>query len=206
MNYIYDIILNFQNNYYDFFEWRREDKIKNITKIPIYKINDKDLLNLKYNKVIIDNKFIEKIKEDNKKNKNLICLVSNQKTTLGLLFDEKGNLLKRSSLIFEEEEEANDYVKKLQNTPIKYLKNIKTNIPNKLRVEIEKKDTLINYLTSTNDTLTLKYLYFEYFDKECNDIKTIKKELLKEINKEWSIKQNNLYNIINIFNKNTPTF
>ena len=55
MNYIYDIVLNFQDNYYQFFEWSRTDKIKNISKISIYHVTDQDLLNLKYNQVIIDN-------------------------------------------------------------------------------------------------------------------------------------------------------
>lgn len=201
MNYIYDIVLNFQNNYYDFFEWRKEDKIKNISKIPLYKVNNKDLLNLKYNEVTLDKEFIDKIKEDNKKSKKIICLVSNQLTSIGLLFDENGNLLKRSSLIFEEEEEVNDYAKKLPLTTLKYLKNNPKKVQNKLRIEIEKKDTLINYIINTNDILTLKYLYFEYFEEECSKINTIKNKLLSELNKEWTIKQNNLYNIVNLLNK-----
>ena len=48
MNYIYDIVLNFQENYYQFFEWSRKDKIKNISKIPVYRVTDEDLLKLKY--------------------------------------------------------------------------------------------------------------------------------------------------------------
>lgn len=203
MNYIYDIVLNFQNDYYDFFEWRKEDKIVNYSKLPLYKVSNKDLLNLKYNKITVENDLIKKIKESSK-SKKIKCLVSNGSNTIALLFDDNGNLLKRSSLIFEEEEEANDYAKKLPITNIKYKENIKVNITNKLRIEIEKKDTLIEYINNTTNPLTLKYLYFEYFDKECNNINTIKSELLKEINKDWTIKQNNLYNIINIFNKNTP--
>ena len=49
MNYIYDIVLNFQDNYYNFFEWNREDKIKNIIKIPLYRVSDKDINILKNN-------------------------------------------------------------------------------------------------------------------------------------------------------------
>ena len=45
MNYIYDIVLNFQKNYYNFFEWNRTDNIKNIYKISIYHITDNDLIN-----------------------------------------------------------------------------------------------------------------------------------------------------------------
>ena len=94
MNYIYDVALNFQENYYQFFEWNRHDKIKNIPKIPIYHIGDEDLLSLKNNKIKVNSTLINKIKEDNKKQQKIICLVSNQKITLGLLFNEEGFLLK----------------------------------------------------------------------------------------------------------------
>ena len=35
MDYIYDIVLNFQNEYYDFFEWKSTDKVINIKKILV---------------------------------------------------------------------------------------------------------------------------------------------------------------------------
>ena len=63
MNYIYDIVLNFQDNYYQFFEWNRTDKIKNISRIIVYHVLDEDLLNLTYNQIIISSPFLEKLKE-----------------------------------------------------------------------------------------------------------------------------------------------
>lgn len=66
MNYIYDIVVNFQKNYYEFFEWQKEDKIKNITRLPIYKVSDSDIQALKYNRVTIDSDLLNKIKEDTK--------------------------------------------------------------------------------------------------------------------------------------------
>ena len=87
MNYIYDIVLNFHEHYYNFFEWDRKDKITNITKIPLYRVSDQDILILKNNKVKIDNILLNKIKKDNKNYKKNMCLVSNTKITIGLLFD-----------------------------------------------------------------------------------------------------------------------
>lgn len=201
MNYIYDIVLNFQDNYYNFFEWRREDKIKNISKISLYRVSDKDILILKKNKVKVSEDFILKIKNDNKHSKKIICLVSNGKIALGLLFNNDGKLLKRSSLIFEEEEEVIDNTRHLPVTKINYLENISVTYQNKLRIEKEKKDTLITYISNTTDILTLKYLYYEYYEKESNNISLIKKDLLKELAKEWNMKQNNLYNIVNLLQK-----
>ena len=201
MNYIYDIILNFHTNYYQFFEWQKTDTIKNIIRIPIYRVSDIDLKILKDNNVTIDNIFLNKIKEDNKKYKKIICLVSNTKLTIGLLFDCQGNLLKRSSLIYDEEEEANNICKNLKITKIKYIKNKPKEHQNKLRIELEKKEVLIKYLNKLTDLSTLKYLYYEYFNKECNNEIIIKNSLKKELNKNWTLKQNNLYKLIAILSK-----
>lgn len=202
MNYIYDIVLNFQENYYQFFEWKRTDKIKNIARIPVYRVTDQELNILKNNKVQINSSLLNKIKEDNKKYKKIMCLVSNTKATIGLLFSPDGTLLKRSSLIFEEEDEVNDFSLTLELTPIEYLKNIEQ-IPNdSLRLEIEKKDTLIHYITKESNEITLKYLYYEYFQEESNNIKHIKTTLKKELEKNWTKKQNNLYYLVTLLNKN----
>lgn len=201
MNYIYDIVLNFQDNYYQFFEWNRTDKIKNISRIIVYHVLDEDLLNLTYNQIIISSPFLEKLKEDNKKNKKILCLVSNTNQSIGLLFSNDGKLLKRSSLLFEEENEVNGFAKTLPITKIDYQVN-KTEIPdNQLRIEKEKKDILVKYITKTTDILTLKYLYYEYFETECNDNQKIKTTLLKIMDKEWNKKKNKLYQIINLITK-----
>lgn len=202
MNYIYDIVLNFQDNYYQFFEWNKQDKVKNISKIPIYRVTDQDILNFKYNQIKVDAPFLNQVKEDNKKHKKIMCLISNNKMTLGLLLAPDGTLEKRSSLLFEEEEEANEYSQSLPITTIKYKENIKVIPKDQLRVEHEKKDTLIEYITTTQDILTLQYLYYEYYEEESDDITKIKNDLLKELNKSWNKKQSNLYTIITLLTHN----
>ena len=201
MNYIYDIVLNFQDNYYQFYEWNRVDKIKNISKIIVYHISDQDLINLTYNQVTIDIPFLTKIKEDNKKYKKIMCLVSNTKQTIGLLFSNEGLLLKRSSLLFEEENEVNHLAKELPLTTISYKENKKIKPHNKLRIELEKKDALIRFINQTNNILTLQYLYYEYFKEECNDFDKIKSTLLNILDQEWNPQKNNLYQIINLLTK-----
>ena len=61
MNYVYDVLLNFQKEYYEFFEWNIEDEITHIRKIPIFKISDSDYNTLKKAKIKISNNFINKI-------------------------------------------------------------------------------------------------------------------------------------------------
>lgn len=201
MNYIYDIVLNFQNKYYQFFEWKRNDKIKNISKIIVYHISDQDLIDLTHNKIIISEPFLSTLKEDNKKYKKIMCLVSNTNQTIGLLFANDGTLLKRSSLLFEEETEVNNFTKELPLTTITYKKNTPVATINNLRIEIEKKDTLVQYINQTNDILTLKYLYYEYFEEECTELSQIKSALLNILDQDWTPKKNTLYQIIDILTK-----
>lgn len=198
MNYIYDIVLNFQDYYYNFYEWKNKDKIKNIYKIPLYRVSNKDIITFKNNKVKVDKDFLNKIKKN-------MCLISNTKQTIGLLFNSYGNLIKRSSLLYDEEEEANNIAKSLKETKIIFIENKKNKYQDKLRIEIEKKETILNYLNKTSDKIVLKYLYYVYFKKEEKN-KEIKKILKKELEKSWSKNHNNLYQAINILNKkNLPT-
>ena len=206
MNYIYDIVLNFHEKYYEFFEWEKKDKIKNYFKIPIYRVSDKTLKILKENQVKINSSFLNQLKEDNKKSKKIICIVSNTKLSMGLLFNEYGTLLKRSSMIYEEEEEANEICNNLKITPIPLLENKITKEKKRLRLESERKEELIKYIETLSNLSTLKYLYYEYYQTECNNNETIKKSLKKELEKEWTQKQNLLYETIKILkNKNLMT-
>lgn len=201
MNYIYDIVLNFQDKYYQFFEWNRSDKIKNITRLSVYHIEDEDLNNFIYNQITIDNDFLETIKQENKKYKQLMCLVSNTNQTVGLLFSKEGKLLKRSSLLFEEENEVNNFAKELPITKINYLENIPQKPNYNLRIEVEKKEALSNFITQTKDILPLKYLYYEYFQKENDNYNEIKSSLLNIIEEEWTPNKNKLYSLINLLEK-----
>lgn len=201
MNYIYDIVLNFQDNYYQFFEWNRKDKIKNISRIAVYHISDQDLIDLTYNQIILSLPFLSQLKNETKKYKKIMCLVSNTSQTIGLLFNQDGRLIKRSSLLFEEETEVNNIAKTLPITEITYQENIKVDPNHNLRIEIEKKDTLVQYINQTKDIIALKYLYYEYFKEECDDYHQIKTALLNILEEEWNKKKNNLYYLINILAK-----
>lgn len=45
MNYMYDVLLNFNDFPYDIFEWNKDDKINHIRKIPLFKLKTTDLSN-----------------------------------------------------------------------------------------------------------------------------------------------------------------
>ena len=61
MNYIYDILINFNENLYDFYDWNLNDQIDHIRKIPVFKTDSEFLYNLKKNDIILNKDFLNKI-------------------------------------------------------------------------------------------------------------------------------------------------
>ena len=172
MDYIYDIVLNFQNNYYDFYEWKETDKIINVKKILVYKITSEDYLNLKYNEVSIDIKDLPKqIK---------MILVTDCQEVMGLLLDNQGKIIKRSSLLFDEADEVLEEKESIKNLSFKYKKNISKPHTCNSRIETEKTKFLKNYFSKIDiikDEYLLKYIYYDIYNKEETNINKVYTEL-----------------------------
>ena len=47
MSYVYDVVLNYQNNFYEFYEWEKDDVIYHIKRIALVLVNSKN-----YNEII----------------------------------------------------------------------------------------------------------------------------------------------------------
>ena len=62
MNYIYDILLNFNTSLYDFYEWNDNDDITHIRKMPVFKVNTQMIEDIKHHKIEVESKFLNKIK------------------------------------------------------------------------------------------------------------------------------------------------
>ena len=205
MNYIYDIVLNFNKEYFSFYEWNKKDSIINVKKIPLFIVDNNTFNIMKYDKVTVDISFINLIKDKTylySKNKigNAI-LISNTKEVIGVLFDNSGNLIKRSSLLIDEEEEVLDEIDNDDIYNINIISNKKIKREEINRSEREKKTLLNKYIKKENNITNLKYLYYDYFEKDEDNINTIKDNLLEKINGPWSDKLNSFYNTVKIFNK-----
>jgi len=193
MEYIYDILLNFQEEYCDFFEWQIDDKILNMKKVPLYKVTSKDYLILKYNEVVLqDNVFSKKYK---------IILVTNGIEVMGILINNTNKVIKRSSLLLEESDDILGYLPQLKTTVVKYIENNKRSINHEGRLVKEKKryiEKFLNKINLKNDEYLLKYLYYDIYNEEETDLNKIYNKLcdLKKTN------INKLYNSIQVINSN----
>ena len=189
MDYIYDIVLNFQKEYYDFYEWFPTDKIVNIKKIPIYKVSNNDYLKIRNNIVTIDKLSLP--------NPNKIFLITSGLEVMALLIDPVGHVINKRSLLFDEADEILEDKDKIKKIDIKYNIDKINNIKYISKKKKEKIKYVNKYLRKTfkyKDKYYLKYLYFEIFNEEEDDINKVYSRLVelakKNINKIYdSIKK-----------------
>jgi len=203
MNYIYDIILNFNEDLYEFFEWRNSDDIINVRKIPVLKVDNKTYFDLKNNKVKVSEETLNNIKKsfslyNERIEGNFICIFTNSNSAFATMFDSNGNLIKRSCMLFDEESEVISESENIKQVEINFVINeeVKGNIIS--RVAKEKITYIKDFIDNIKDDVTLKYIYYDYYEEECN--KGIKEKLLKELNCSWNSKLNKLYELTKILN------
>ena len=202
MNYIYDILANFNEEYYEFYDWNEEDSITHIKKTPIIKTNSEFLHNIKYNEIIVEKHLLEKIYKkteyyNTKSNKlNYVCIITDGKTSIISKFNENGKILERSSLIIEEENEIIDLVENIEQQNFSYNVNKKNKYELfKTRKEKEISKYILTQLENINED-KLRYIYFDCFNKEEQDTKKIKTKLKTEIKNNFNEKCNKLYNLL----------
>ena len=189
MNYIYDVVFNFTNNYYyDFFEWDKKDNLVNIKKAPLIRVDSKTFLDFIDYKIKVDKSFLSLIENKSmsfKKNENYKYLVvlSNKEKCIALVFRENGLILYKSAMLLDEEEEANQLVSE-EIFKIKYKKLEQYNNYFTLRGDIEKKKYMlkeVKKIYNNQEFDRLRYIYYDIFDTFSDNI-TMYKEILNYLN------------------------
>lgn len=207
MTYIYDIVLNFNNEFYDFFEWNKDDDIYHIKRIYLMKVNTKTYNDFLNKKVQIMGDFLLNIFHkceyfDNREVKEIpyALLVTDSYRVMGIMLDGNGNIIKYSSLLLDEEEDILNISTHLGIVKLNYQIKGDINTDSLTRFERKlikyiKKDLTISY--KDNNLSKLKYLYYEYFSKDCDDINKIYQDLVNELN-NINDKHYNLYHLIKL--------
>lgn len=190
MKYIYDIKLNFNNEFYEFYEWEKKDKITHMNKIPSYKITNKDIYNLKYNTI--------KVNKDFFKNKNQTFIFSNGYSVIAVKFNNEGYNKLKSDINIENQEEIINIINNQKTIKLNYKIIKKEKIEFKTRIEKENKNKLIKKITeiyNNKEYNKINYIYLECFNNKNNSVEKkyniIKKEIIKG--------KDNFYKIFNIF-------
>ena len=207
MNYIYDVILDFQKEYYDFYEWNKNDNIFHMRKIPILKINEKQFNEIKNNVVqfseattkLLNYKIAERFKQNNITKMKYTIIISTENQAMGIKINKNGILQLKSSLLPDEQDDVIEIIKSQNETKLEY-KIIKINKSNifKTRFEIENENFIYNELEKIykqKNIQKLKYIYLECFNKQESNIDLAYKKLKSEISKT----NENFKKIYNIF-------
>ena len=203
MTYIYDILLNFNKKLIEYFEWEDNDDIKYVKKIILFKTNTNTVKDIIENIVILDKNFtnnIPKYEINNIKEGNKLCLLTDGKISIGLLI--KNNKVEYiSRMLLDEEYETLLNSETLEETNINYKiikKRINNNNTTLTRTELKKQKLLLEKLnTLYNNRMkdVLIYLYYEYTNKECQDIDYIYNYLVKSLT-DFNDRHIELFNIL----------
>lgn len=209
MTYVYDLLLNFQSQMYEFYEWNKDDKIYHIKRINLVKISSTTYNEILDNNIKIDDDFLLTIfnKCQYFENRNVeslpyAILLTDTYRVMGVIFDINGNIIKYSSLLLDEEEDILDISNRLAEIKLDYkIISKKEKYHNLTRMQ----EHIIKYIRNDlnmcyqkKDINKLKYLYYEYFNKNnVRNIDTIYDSLIKELEK-INEKHYNLYNLIKL--------
>lgn len=207
MIYIYDIVLNFQSKFYKFYEWSTQDHYLNIKKIPIFRIPTSELLSLYQNVVQLKKELLEKIERQttiymqNNLHYKYLLLVSNTENTIALSCDDNGIVTNVSSLLFDEEDEANELAENLEEESIVdtlVSQRQKNEFISRLKEEkIQKIKKMIQNLDVNLDKEKIRYLYFDVFEKELDTIEKMKTALLRISQDEQLDRINEILSFVN---------
>lgn len=188
MNFIYDILVNFNDTLYDFYEWNISDNVTHIRKIPLFKVSTKELENIKKFNLKMEIDFLNKIENKTEKFTSkeaekvlYAALFSDAQDVIAVKFDNKGNSYQVSKLLIDEQEEVLDVVSSCSEYSMSFEKiNKRKDNGFKTRMQLEKRThllKLINKLDKNREIDKLKYLYFECFGIKENSLDTIVKRL-----------------------------
>ena len=192
MNYAYDILLNFQDVYYDFFEWNEEDEIVHIKKIPIFLISRSSYVDMKNYNVKVSKEFISsvynKCESFNHYRRGGLFgafIVSDEDEAMAIKFNKDGYLIARSSLIFDESDDISRAAGNLEETKISY-EVIGNGAENTFLTRFERasaKENLekLKVLFDKKDFDKINYLYLECFNSLCDDKGKVYHRLCNEI-------------------------
>lgn len=209
MTYIYDILLNFTDDerLLEFFEWEKEDTIEHIKKIPLIRVSTKQLETLINNQIIIEKNFLDKIEDTTQlyKNSNNIqyaTLISDLNKVIAVEFNNKGEVIGKSSLLLDEEEAVIDECLDMKEEYLTYnIKMKKIAHPFLTRAELRKKRYLLKEIENIYKEEKIEkfnYLYEEVFNSDDLSMKEKYCRLKKDIEKNFSEKHKNLYEIIRL--------
>lgn len=189
MNYVYDILLNFKEDFIDFYDWNTRDGLSHIRKIPIFKVETKVLKDFLNFNILFPEEELKKIENQTEiflgrkvKNLRYACLITDSRKVVAIKINAQKVYI--SDLLLDEEESTLDMTALLSLWDFSYEKlekRQKNQYKTRKQLEFEKNLNLeLKKLMNEKNISKLKYIYYECFDEkeDCREV------IIKKINRE----------------------
>lgn len=204
MHYYYDLLVNLDDVAWEFYEWEKKDNILPVKKIPFVRVNEKEFKEISAHEGKIEKNWLEpyigktQIKKD--KSKNLL-LLSSTKNSLVIELKNTGEILSRSKLLIEDENNCNELANSLKEITIQFL--IQKKIPPKsdFRQALQEKNLIkieLKTLKETQNVSKCSYLYYEWFGTLEEDLSKMLEICLKELKKPYTSKIHKIASLIRL--------
>jgi hypothetical protein len=196
MNYVYDILLNFKEDFMDFYDWNNRDSICHIRKIPIYKVETKVLKDFLNFKIELSSDELLKLENQTEiflgrkvKTLKYACLITDSRKVIA--FKVKDNKVYISDLLIDEEASTLEMINLLSFWDIKYkiIEKKENNIlKTRKQIEFEKYLNIeLEKILNEKNLSKLKYIYYECFDKKEDKIDIIIDKIKTELKENYSV-------------------
>ena len=204
MHYYYDLLVNLDEVAWEFYEWEKKDVILPIKKIPFLRINEKEFKEISVYEGKIEKNWLKpyigktQIKKD--KSKNLL-LLSTTKNSLVIEINSTGQIISRSKLLIEDENNCNELASSLKETTIPFSSQQKIPLRSDFRQAIKEKNLIkieLKTLKETKNTTKCSYLYYEWFNILEDDLSTMLENCLEELKKPYTLKIHKIASLIRL--------
>ena len=194
MRTINDVLLNFDEVAYPFYEWRREDNIQKWKKVPVIKVSKEILKEIFIYKIQLDKNSLLK---GNKRNS--VIIFTTRQDNIAIEFNQEGKELFRSHLTLKEDLNLCELACCMKEEKLSYQKLEKIEQPKEMRRTLQDKkiiQTELKTLEASHNQEKLSYLYYEWFLENEEDPQKILKKCNQELEKESDQKIHELSLII----------
>lgn len=212
MKNTYDILVNFKEQAYEFYEWDKSDDIKHVKSIPTFRVSNDCLLDFDNCNLSVSKELLKKIKDKTEIFSNGMIVIESYACVLfcdfkamAFTFSEDGNLIGKSNLLFDESDDVISSCKGLEETKIDYnvisISKVNNDCTRKERKTIA---SLLNYLDKIHarkNDYEIKYMYFECFDKVSNDDESAYAEIINQIKNANFLVIEKLLSLIKVLKK-----
>ena len=184
------IKLNLLPSYVMFYDWLKNDDIRDYYNISAYRVNSETLKDFMRYRI--------KIKIDMFKN-NMPIIISDTYNSMAIVFDENGYSIDKSSLLLNDEIFINDEIINEKLSRLVYEKTIIQNNGSELRQITHIKKIILNQLNiieDENDIFKLRYFYYELFNKKGAGFKSMIDQIYDKLNSGITEKEIYLYDLI----------